>query len=196
MHRVQAVRLGFILSVGWAAAGCGKSKPVQPAASSPLPATSEVPGNVDSGHSAGAATSEGSGAEVQSGPVAAEGVAPMPTLECAGRHYYFDAGDGSYALTLQEFKRGNKRDATVCIEGPSHNCDRPLVRQGVQQWAVGETWIVIVSGRNHIQIWNSEYDGGGAGDDSDGNCSDGNKVSAAILTGTNGFSATIVVRRI
>ncbi len=186
MSRVQVMRLGIVLCA--ACFGCGGKSAPPPAAPSggeaPVPeGSAEVP-------AVGPETSD-----AEPGAIAADTMAAGETLICQGRHYYFNAGDGTYELTLQEFKQGNKRDATVCIEGSSHNCDRPLIRRGAQQWVTGASWVVNISGSNHIQIWQSEYDDGHASGGSDGNCSDGNRVSAAILTSTNGFSSTIVVRR-
>ncbi len=125
---------------------------------------------------------------------------PKEPLICKGDHRSFIAGDGTYELTLQDFRQGNKRDATVCIEpsskGSTHNCDRALLRRNAQQWKVGDTWVVNITGDSFIQIWQSEHDDAHAGAPTgDNDCKEGAPSSATILSGTGDFKATILVKK-
>jgi hypothetical protein len=118
----------------------------------------------------------------------------LETLLCSSRNYYFNAGDGTYEITLNNLDPGNKRYAEVCVEGDSHQC-RVLINRGQLAWDRKTPWIVNLFGRNHIQIWQSEDDYGGAMGASDGPCAENNKVSVARLLSTHGFDATLLVTR-
>ena len=121
------------------------------------------------------------------------GQAKVQPLNCENHHYYFNDGPGTYVLTLQSFQKGNKWNATLCVEGPSHQCKEILV-SNKQVWPTQTDWIVNVSGNeNSLQIWQREYPG--ASGDSYGDSPDG-PVSAAIFTSTHDFRVTILAQKL
>jgi hypothetical protein len=90
-------------------------------------------------------------------------------LNCVERHFYF-VGAGTFEINLQSVDRGNKADATACVEGPSHQC-KEILKGGAQVWPTGSSWIVNVADGNQLAVWQKEA--GGAPGGAEGVCDSG-----------------------